>query len=143
MKKMKPIKSKRQQDIIYNFFDVFIESNIMTNAENLQYAKQVAKTILSQLGGNRFITMTGAKVSFLLDEKEQPVLKCVLPSNMKIKNNINVVKITYNIGLDVYQYSFINTKRIEANQVIKQIDTVYVDDLIPFFEEETGLYTKL
>ena len=52
-------------------------------------AKEIAQTILKQMGGNKFITMTGAKVSYSLNENDQPVLICNLPSNFA-KNGINL-----------------------------------------------------
>ena len=87
--------------------------------------------------------MTGSKLSYTINEKQQPILKCALPNNMKTKNNIKIVLITYNIGLDVYEYAFINNKRIPEKQIIKQINNVYAEDLIPYFEAETGLYCYL
>ncbi len=111
----------------------------MTNQE---YAKEIVQTIYAQLGGNKFITMTGAKLSYSTNHKEQPVLNCALPSDLSIKNRINLVAITYNIGLDLYELTFSNT-RLTTNKVIKQINEVYAEDLIQFFEQETGLYCYL
>lgn len=108
-----------------------------------EYAKEIAQTIYAQLGGSKFTTMTGAKLNYTINEKQQPVLKCILPSDIKITNNINLVLIAYNIGLDVYEYTFINTRCNPENQIIKQIDEVFAEDLIPHFEQETGLYCYL
>lgn len=112
-------------------------------ATSQEYAKEIAQTIYAQLGGSKFTTMVGAKLSYTINEKEQPVLKCRLPTNIKIINNINQVLITYNIGLDLYEYTFINTRCNPENQIIKQIDEVFAEDLIPLFEQETGLYCYL
>lgn len=112
-------------------------------ATSQEYAKEITQTIYTQLGGSKFTTMTGVKLSYTINEKEQPVLKCRLPTNIKITNNIDQVLITYNIGLDLYEYTFINTSRKPENQIIKQINEVYADDLIPLFEQETGLYCYL
>ena len=68
-------------------------------------AKKIAQTILKQMGGNKFITMTGAKVSYSLNENDQPVLICKLPSNFA-KNGINLFKVVYDYGLDLYVLSF-------------------------------------
>lgn len=108
-----------------------------------EYAKDIVNTIYQQLGGSKFTTMTGAKLSYTINSKQQPVLRCTLPTDIQIKNNINLVLITYNIGLDVYEYTFMDTRRSTENRIIKQIDEVYADDLIPYFEEETGLYCYL
>lgn len=108
-----------------------------------EYAKDIVNTIYQQLGGSKFTTMTGAKLSYTINCKQQPVLRCSLPTDIQIKNNINLVLITYNIGLDVYEYTFIDTRRNTENRIIKQIDEVYADDLISYFEEETELYCYL
>lgn len=108
-----------------------------------EYAKEIAQTIYTQLGGSKFTTMTGAKLSYSTNSKDPPVLHCKLPADIKIRNNINLVLITYNIGLDLYEYTFINTRKSTKNQIIKQINNVYAEDLIPLFEQETGLYCYL
>ncbi|TXI91718.1 MAG: hypothetical protein E6Q33_09410 [Neisseriales bacterium] len=108
-----------------------------------EYAKEIVTTILSQLGGSKFTTMTGAKLSYSINNKDQPVLHCKLPADIKIRNNINLVHIIYNIGLDLYEYTFMNTRKNTEDQIIKQINDVYAEDLIPLFEKETGLYCYL
>ena len=113
----------------------------MTNQE---YAKEIIQTIYAQLGGSKFTAMTGAKLAYSINNKNQPVLHCKLPANIQTKNNINLVLITYNIGLDVYEYTFINSRIPDTEKrIIKQINEVYADDLIPLFEQETGLYCYL
>ncbi len=109
-----------------------------------EYAKEIVQIIYTQLGGNKFTTMTGAKLSYSINNKNQPVLHCKLPSNIQTKNSINLVLITYNVGLDVYEYTFINSRiNHTEKRIIKQIDEVYTDDLIQHFEKETGLYCYL
>jgi hypothetical protein len=111
---------------------------------NKEYAKDIVNTIYQQLGGSKFTTMTGAKLSFSINGKNQPVLHCKFPANIQTKNNINLVLITYNIDLDVYEYTFINSKITDTEKrIIKQINEVYADDLIHHFEQETGLYCYL
>ncbi|EFE7250305.1 hypothetical protein F9V24_27190, partial [Escherichia coli] len=56
------------------------------------YAKFVATEILNQLGGNRFIAMTGAKNFTCFDENGESGLCFRLPSNFAMKG-INLVKI--------------------------------------------------
>ena len=113
----------------------------MTNQE---YAKEIIQAIYTQLGGSKFTAMTGAKLSYSTNSKNQPVLYCKLPTDIQTNNNINLVLITYNIGLDVYEYTFIDSRITDTEKrIIKQIDEVYADDLIPYFEEETGLYCYL
>ncbi|RTL13159.1 MAG: hypothetical protein EKK54_01315 [Neisseriaceae bacterium] len=113
----------------------------MTNQE---YAKEIIQAIYTQLGGSKFTAMTGAKLSYSINSKNQPVLHCKLPTDIQTNNNINLVLITYNIGLDVYEYTFINSRITDTEKrIIKQIDEVYADNLIPYFEQETGLYCYL
>lgn len=108
-----------------------------------EYGKEIVQTIYAQLGGSKFTTMTGAKLSYSINSKDQPVLHCKLPADIKIRNNINLVLIIYNIGLDLYEYTFMNTRKDAKSQIIRQINDVYAEDLIPLFEQETGLYCYL
>lgn len=104
-------------------------------------SKQVANTILSQLGGGRFIDMTGAH-SFFYDKSEiGPYLLFKIP---KAKQGIKAVKITLN-GLDLYNVEFIKQKRAPSHEVstVAKHDDVYLDSLEQIFTKETGLYTRL
>ena len=53
-----------------------------------EYAKEIVQTIYVQLGGNKFTTMIGAKLSYSINSKDQPVLHCKLPADIKIRNNL-------------------------------------------------------
>ena len=110
--------------------------------DDKEYAKQIATTILSQLGGKQFVMMTGVKLTYGSNEIEQPYLCCSLPDDLEITNNIDEVFITYNLGNDLYIMNFFNSNLVE-NKLVKQIKDVYAEDLIPFFEQETGLYCYL
>ena len=113
----------------------------MTNQE---YAKEIVKIIYTQLGGSKFTAMTGAKLFYSINSKNQPVLHCKLPADIQTKNSINLILITYNVGLDVYEYTFINARINDTEKrIIKQIYEVYADDLIHHFEQATGLYCYL
>ena len=94
----------------------------------------VAKEILAQLGGNKFVAMTGAKN--LVDGGKFLAFK--LP---RAKDSINYVKITLT-SMDLYDIEF---GRIRANQykVVKKVDGVYNDQLQSIFTKVTGLYTRL
>jgi len=96
--------------------------------------ENVAKTILQQLGGRRFIVMTGAKN--MTDHGK--ALSFRIP---KGKGGINYVKITLT-GRDDYDMEF---GRIHALKytVKKTLSGVYFDQLQPIFTEYTGLYTSL
>ncbi len=98
--------------------------------------KQVAVTILQQLGGNRFIAMTGAH-SFM-SEANSAFFK--IPRTKKIK----AVKITLNAN-DTYTMRFIGQKNAPSFEVfdVAVVNNVYCDQLQEIFTEHTGLYTSL
>ena len=95
---------------------------------------KVAQTILTQLGGNRFITMTGSK-QFIAGEN---FLRMRLSRN---KSGANMLKINLN-SLDTYDLEFIKVTKNDF-KIVKTIHDVYNDMLQEIFTSETGLYTKL
>lgn len=103
-------------------------------------SKQIANTILQQLGGNRFIVMTGAK-SFIAHDDG---LSFSIGRNSK---SINYVKIAIELN-DLYTITFekrsISTKTaVLTRKVIEQIENVYFDQLQSIFQNVTGLYTRI
>ncbi len=104
---------------------------------------EVAKTILSQLGGNKFTTMTGAKNLLSLSDGSGG-LSFKLP-NKFAKNGINYVKIILNSN-DLYDIEFgkiIMKKYDYKYDVIKSVNDVYADQLQEIFTDVTGLDTHL
>ena len=103
-----------------------------------EQAKEVAATILTQLGGRKFIAMTGAKNFLALNDGEGG-MRFNIPRFPGVK--INLIEIVLN-GCDLYDVTF---SRIFANKhtVISEHKDVYNDDLRPLFESETGLRTSL
>ena len=106
----------------------------------------VAKEILVQLGGNKFIAMTGSKN--LVSDKN--TLRMDLTRN---KSGANKLFITLDV-MDTYTMVFIkfspfkiNTKTGEITKEklreIQKIEGVYFDQLQSIFTETTGLYTHL
>ena len=110
----------------------------------------IAQTILDQLGGNKFIAMTGAS-NFTADGN---TLRMKFGKN---KSGANYLKITLN-GLDAYDMEFIRyqkakTKVDAANKavsytpdkltVVKSLDGVYFDQLQEIFTGVTGMETHL
>jgi hypothetical protein len=95
----------------------------------------IAKTILSQLGGNRFIAMTGAK-NIVGSDKD---LTFRIGRN---RTQINIVKVTYNYGKDLYEMAFYYASTRGLKEV-KKLDDLYAEDLQPVFTQVTGLYTHL
>jgi len=106
---------------------------------NYNYLKEVAAYIVLQLGGKRFIAMTGAKnMSYGKNGKNDPQLKIQV---MKGKNNINSMIISLN-NKDLYDIVFYSVKNCEVKEV-SRYDDVYCDMLTDIFETETGLKTSL
>ena len=103
--------------------------------ENQKEKLQIAKTILSQLGGNRFIAMTGAK-RFEYDSKGSVVtLQFKIGRNAK---QVNIVRINYIKGKDLYEMNF-----YKGAKLLKKVSNVYADQLRKIFTKHTGMYTSL
>jgi len=99
-------------------------------------SQQVAKTILQQLGGNRFLTMTGAKN--LASDTDRLVFRL---NGRLCKNGINMVSIVLN-GSDLYDVTYLRVRGTKI--VVEDLDKdVYCDMLVDCFEEATGLLTSL
>lgn len=95
-----------------------------------------AGEVLRQLGGNRFIAMTGARL-FVKDD-EQQMISFRIGRNSK---GVNAVRITLN-ALDLYDLEFLSVRA--GNVKVKSSETdVYNDSLEAVFEEHTGLYTRI
>lgn len=92
----------------------------------------IAGTILNQLGGSKFITMTGAKSFLNLGDG----LQFRIPTS----KGINSVRIT--LKHDLYQVSFHKIKGLEFDTVEAHFG-VYVDNLRDLFTRVTGLVTSL
>jgi len=99
---------------------------------------EIAKTILEQLGGNRFIAMTGAK--HFVGSKD--ALSFRLPGGGGFtRQGINAVRITLN-GLDLYDLEFMRVRGVKTVQVAG-LECVHVEDLRKMFEHYTGLRVSL
>jgi transcription elongation factor Elf1 len=95
----------------------------------------VAKTILEQLGGNKFCMMTGAK-NLAGDENS---LSMRIGRN---SSNSNYLKITLN-SMDLYDMKFCKLTRKFEEKSVTEYSDVYNDMLTEVFEKHTGMYTKL
>lgn len=110
----------------------------------------LANVILQQLGGNKFIAMTGAKNLLALENG----IRFTIGRNA---SKANRVEITLN-GLDLYDIKFIkhtpykikvdyNKGTVKETQeksvVLKEYNDIYCDMLQELFTEFTGLYTHL
>ncbi len=96
----------------------------------------IAQTILAQLGGNRFIAMTGAKDLGWADN----YLRFKLPRGAK--KGINYVKITLT-GDDLYDVQFMKLLGVKTPVEVANHTGIYADQLKEIFTDETGLYTSL
>lgn len=106
----------------------------MTTTSN----QQVAQTILSQLGGNRFIAMTGCS-NFGSTPNS---LSFKLPRGVKNKATHCTVTLDAN---DTYTVEFVkcNMRAAVYRQVVAETSGVYADQLCELFTAATGLYTSL
>ena len=100
----------------------------------LTESQQVAKTILQQLGGNKFIAMTGAK-NFGSSKNS---LQFKIGRNSK---SISHVIITLKSS-DLYDVEFIRM-RGTSRKVVKKLKGVYADMLRKIFTKYTGMRTSL
>lgn len=96
----------------------------------------VAKTILQQLGGNKFIAMTGAK-NFVGDERS---LSFMLPGNFAAKR-IRGVRILLHPS-DTYTVEF---NKMSKGKIVNVSTHYYIydDQLQELFTRVTGLNTHL
>lgn len=95
-------------------------------------SQEICSTMLNQLGGNKFIAMTGSK--------------CVSDGNtlivkFKMCRTANIMYITLN-GNDLYDVKICKFRGMEV-KTVAELNDAYSDMLRPFFTETTGLYTSL
>ena len=110
--------------------------------------KEIAITILQQLGGNRFATFTGAKDFTVIDNG----LRFRIGRN---SSKANRVEIKLN-GCDLYDIEFIKHRPFsvkvdhkkgevrtieEQTTTVRRFEDIYCDQLEELFTEVTGLYT--
>lgn len=114
--------------------------------EEQSYLLYVTNTIFTQMGGHRFMKMTGAH-SYIRarDEQNNCYLQFKLPGSM-CKDGINLVRITLT-PLDVYRLTFSRVshdheKGLHAVPVCEH-DFIYADVLEDTLGEITGLATRL
>jgi hypothetical protein len=96
----------------------------------------IANTILSQLGVQRVIAMTGAK--FLL--AHESALSFHLPSNLAT-NGINRVRVDLTAA-DLYDMTFIRARGLKVFYET-EIEGLHCDQLRSIFTEATGLEVSL
>lgn len=106
----------------------------------------VASEILNQLGGNRFIVMTGTK-NFISDGY---TLRMTLPKNLSKANRLEITLTPDDLyTVRFYRYTAPRLNRTtwtysdEKITEIEIIDGVYCDMLQEIFTRVTGMYTHL
>lgn len=110
--------------------------------------KSVPEIILDQLGGNRFLVMTGCH-HLLADKKS---LQMKIPRNASRANYLKITlepDDTYRMEFRRYRdgcFSIRNGKCHQTkaiNEIVQTYDGVYFDQLQPLFRQVTGMYTSL
>ena len=96
--------------------------------------KEIAETILRQLGGNRFIAMTGAS-SFSYGDR------CLTFRIGKNEKKVKAVRITLEPS-DTYRMEFMAIRNLEV-KTLSDASNVYCDNIREVFMNHTGLYTSL
>ena len=108
--------------------------------------KEIAATILEQLGGSRFIVMTGAKDFVAMDNS----LCMSLPRNMSKANRLKIKLMpddTYKMEWIKFSPARWQPKKLTFTEpkvtVLKEQEGVYFDMLQELFTQYTGMYTHL
>ena len=100
----------------------------------LNEALKPYEVILQQLGGNRFVAMTGAKNLGTSNKKD---LSFSIGRNAKNVSHVHI-KLT---SMDLYDVEFINMRG--AKRKSKKVKGVYGDMLPKIFKKYTGMNVRL
>ena len=98
-------------------------------------AKQIADTILKQLGGGRFVAMTGAKN--LAYRSSPPGLSMSIGRGAK--NGIKYFRVDYDRAMDTYTLIFMNN----SGGTVREIPFVHAGEMRRVFTMTTGFDTSL
>lgn len=115
-------------------------------------ARSTCTEILNQLGGNRFLLMTGTKnIVYGTDDNRRDFVRMTLHKNASKANRLTIY---YDYSLDAYdmefekitaprwlpkQYTYSEPKQ----ELINSYHCVFCDQLQELFTETTGLLTRL
>ena len=99
---------------------------------------EIAKTIIEQLGGPRFLVMTGCKNLTYGETDGQVSLTIKLTKN---KLNATHLRITLTLA-DDYTLTFIRVRKFEMKNVL-ELTGIYCDQLESTYAEVTGQATRL
>lgn len=125
--------AKEWPDVFYKALDEDAKDGMpMLNEQMI--TEGVAETILAQLGGNKFITMTGAK-NFVKSDNS-------LKFNVgKAKNGIKIIRIVLDKS-DTYTVEFAKLVKYDY-KVVETRSNVYADNLKDVIGRVTGLALSL
>jgi hypothetical protein len=98
-------------------------------------SRDVSDVIFKQLGGHRFVVMTGA-CNFVYDDTS-------LLFKVKAMNKSMFVKIVYHKDTDLYSMEFFKMGKHFIKKDISRYENVGCDQLCEIFTNVTGLYTHL
>lgn len=97
--------------------------------------QEIAATILEQLGGRRFVAMTGAKNLVAIENG----LAMQIGRNAK---SVTHIRIVLDLGADLYNVEALRC-RGSTRKVVDTAEGLYADNLAETFEHMTGLATSL
>ena len=103
--------------------------------------KTVANEIFRQLGGQRFVAMTGAN-RFIDMTKETCGIDGIRMKIGRNKTNANFFEVVLN-SMDTYDVCFAKLTSLGEYKSVKEYKNVYNDSLVSLFESHTGMYTSL
>ena len=123
---------------IDNFWDHFYEQEVEVFDGMDDERKRVAGIILQQLGGNKFLAMTGSKNLSFSATSKNPELSMQLTKNKVGAKYLKIVLMPDDT------YTMIFSKIVKNNLVtVKEYQGVYCDMLQSIFTKVTGLDTHL
>jgi len=135
-KKMTPKQAKEYKKFI-GYAKMGVEYQIdMSLFESINEARLDPKQLLQQLGGNRFIAMTGAK-NLAIDKPKNEL-------HMKIGRNakgVSHVRIRLS-SMDLYDMEFLQVRAGKIKIKSKE-KGVYADQLGKMFKKNTGMNVRL
>lgn len=107
-----------------------------------QHIQAIASTIIDQFGGaGRLKAFVGAN-SFVCGETEYDGFKQpAVWFKFKMNRKMNVCRVIYEAGKDLYVVQFVKATAKDF-KIVKEFNEVYAEDLIPMFENTTGLLLR-
>ena len=97
----------------------------------------IATTILEQLGGRRFMVMTGIR-KFHTNNGDDLCMKIG-----RNKSKANHLRIEYDYNEDLYIMRFLRITKSQKITEVRTFEGVYCDQLEELFREITGLETRM